>query len=431
MKLNLKKTCRFQSTRGLSRLCAIVGMTVGASLAQTQTPAPAPEVQVTTAAIPDNEYDSGKDGAPCTACNFGAGNSRFVFSDADNNLWVARVDPQTGSYIPADGHGLLLDTNAAAPTDYGNGPEWFDSASGSGFVYTQYLPGPPHSDQTAVIGVATMANGAWTINILSGARGRASPDATKNPSDPDVYINYVSAPKRKLYWRKLSDINTEHELPISHLTDGNSRRWVPGTHKIIFQGHLADDPLLLRDQMFTYDLDLPPTEALEQLTNNPKGVLGGMMWQAPEFKNEYVFFTMEKERRKILVYRKLPGADQVPRWTIVKTIDSPAALPYFFSPEVFVHNGRSYIFATVSSAAAFFDRTIPNQIAISGVDPLRLDARLLTDPAVPRLRLDPEYYVTAQGPFLYYTRLVPETTTHPAVNDGVWRVDLGLGPLKP
>ena len=106
-------------------------------------------------------------------------------------------------------------------------------------------------------------------------------------------------------------------------------------------------------------------------------------------------------------------------------------LTYFFSPEVFVHNGRSYIFATVSSAAAFYDRTIPNQIAISGVDPLRLDARLLTDTATPRLRLDPEYYVTAQGPFIYYTRLVPETATHPAVNDGVWRVDLGLGPLRP
>ena len=429
MNVNLKKTRRFRSTRGLSRLCGIVGLTVTLSFAQTQ--APAPEVQVTTAAIPDNEYDSGRDGVPCTACNFGAGNSRFVFSDADNNLWVARIDSQTGNFTPPDGQGLLLDTNAAAPTDFGNGPEWFDSASGSGFVFTQYLPGQPHGDQTAVIGVATMANGAWTINILSGARGRASPDATKNPSDPDVYINYVSAPKRKVYWRKLSDINTEHELPISHLTDGNSRRWVPGTHKIIFQGHLLDDPLLLRDQVFTYDLDLPPTEALEQLTNNPKGVLGGMMWQAPEFKNEYVFFTMEKERRKILVYRKLPGADQVARWTIVKTIDSPAALPYFFSPEVFVHNGRSYIFATVSSAAAFFDRTIPNQIAISGVDPLRLDARLLTDTATPRLRLDPEYYVTAQGPFIYYTRLVPETATHPAVNDGVWRVDLGLGPLRP
>ena len=426
MNVNPKQRVRSRSARGVPRLAAILGMAVTLSFAQTQSSAP--EVQVTTAGMPDYEYDSGRDGGFCPTCNFGAGNARLVFSDADNNLWVGQVDPQTGNFVPPDGRGLLLDTNAAAPTDYGNGPEWFDSATGSGFVYTQYLPGRPHDDSTAVIGVATMVNGAWTITILSGARGRASPDATKNPADPDVYINYVSAPKRKLYWRKLSDINTEHELPIDDLTDGNSRRWVPGTHKIIFQGHDPNDPLVLRDQIFIYDID---TNTREQLTFNPKGVLGGMMWQAPEFKNEFVFFTMEKERRKILVYRKIPGADQVLRWTIVKTIDAPAALPYFFSPEVFVHNGRSYIFATVSSAAAFYDRTIPNQIAISGVDPLRLDARLLTPTTPPRLRLDPEYYVTAQGPFLYYNRLVPETATNPAVNDGVWRVDLGLGPVKP
>ena len=161
----------------------------------------------------------------------------MVFSDADNSLWVGQIDPQTGNYIPSNGRGLLLDTNAAAPTDYGNGPEWFASASGSGFVYTQYQPGQPHGDRAATVGIATMVNGAWTISTLSGARGRASPDATKNLSDPDVYINYVSAPKGRLYWRKLSDIDTEHELPISHLTDGNSRRWVPDTHKILFQGH--------------------------------------------------------------------------------------------------------------------------------------------------------------------------------------------------
>ena len=88
----------------------------------------------------------------------------------------------------------------------------------------------------------------------------------------------------------------------------------------------------------------------------------------------------------------------------------PAALPFFFSPEVFTHNGRSYIFAEVSSSSRFFDRTIPNQLAISGVDPLRQDARLLTnDTGTPRLRLDPEYFITAQGPFIYYNRLVPET----------------------
>jgi len=421
---------RWQSALGVNRWPIVLGLVVSLSIAQTQSTSP--EVQLTTAAIPDGEYDAGKNGVPCTTCNFGAGNSRFVFSDANNNLWVGQIDSQSGNLVPSDGHGLLLDTNATAPTDYGNGPEWFESTAGSGFVYTQYLPGQQHRDASTVIGIASMVSGAWTITILANETGRASPDATKDPTDPDVYINYVSAPKGKWYWRKLSEINVEHELPLSHLTNGNSRRWVPGTHSIIFQGHLktADpDPTPDVDQIFLYNID---TDVLEQLTFHPTGVQGAFMWRAPEFNNELVFLTTAGFRQEVLIYRKLPGADKVLRWTVIKSIDGPAALPFFFSAEPFTHNGRSYVFSEASSTFNFLDRSTPNQLVMSGIDPLRVDARVLpNDSNVYRLRLDPEYFVTAQGPFIYYNRLVPETDTHPAVNDGLWRIDTGLGPRKP
>jgi len=388
----------------------------------------ATEVQVTTAPIPDYEFDSARNGVFCATCNFGTGNARFVFADSNNQLWIGYVDFATGAFVPPDGRAVLIDTDAAAATDYGNGPEWMETATGSGFVYTKYLPGQAHSDATAAVAVATMSAGTWTTKILSNGVGRASPAATLDPGDPDARINYVTSVKGKWYWRRLSQLDVENELPLSSLTDGNSRRWVPGTRKIIFQGHPPTDPQLLRDQIYLYDTD---SGELEQLTFNPGGVLGAMMWRAPEFKNEYVFFTMAKFRQEILVYRKLPGADRVMRWTIVKTISAPPGLPFFFSPEVFVHNGRSYIFTEASSSSKFFDRTVPNQIAISGVDPLRNDFRMLTtDSATPRLRLDPEYFITAQGPFIYYNRLVPETDAHPAINDGVWRVDTGLGPPR-
>jgi hypothetical protein len=263
---------------------------------------------------------------------------------------------------------------------------------------------------------------------LPGSLGRASPESTLDRSDPDPYINYVTGDKTAWYFRRNSALGVEIQLPLSALSNGNARRWVPGTRKILFQGHDPNDPQILRDQMYTYDVN---SGELEQLTNNPQGVVGGFMWRAPEFNNEYVFFTMAKFRQQILVYRKIPGADRVLRWTIVKTIKAPDALPFFFSPEFFVHNGRSYIFTQVSSSSKFFDRTVPNQLAISGIDPLRQDARLLTnDSGTPRLRLDPEYFITAQGPFIYYTRLIPETATHPAGNDGVWRVDTKLGPPR-
>lgn len=388
-----------------------------------------PEVQVTTAAIPDYEFDSARDGHYCPTCNGGDGNSRLVFGDGSNNLWVGHVDFQTGAFVPADGRGTLVATDAALATDYGNGPEWQFSASGSQFAYTKcQAPCEPLNGATASIGLATQTGGVWSTTMLPGSLGRASPMSTLDTTDTDPYINYVTTDKTAWYVRKNSALGVEIQLPLSALSNGNARRWVPGTRKIIFQGHDPNDPQVLRDQMYTYDVD---SGELEQLTNNPDGVVGGFMWRAPEFNNEFVFFTMAKFRQKILVYRKLPGADRVLRWTIVKTIKGPDALPYFFSPEPFVHNGRSYIFTQVSSTAKFFDRTVPNQLAISGIDPLRQDARLLTnDSGTPRLRLDPEYFITAQGPFIYYNRLFPETDTHPAGNDGIWRVDTKLGPPK-
>jgi hypothetical protein len=411
-----------------------LGLVLGAGtlfvgLAGGQAPSVLPEVQVTTAAIPDFEFDSARDGRNCPACNGGDGNARLVFADSSNNLWVGHVDFQTGAFLPADGHGALVATNAAAATDYGNGPEWMLSNGDSRFVYTQcQAPCEPPNGVTASIGLATQVSRTWTTTTLPNSAGRASPAATLDLGDPDPRINYVTSEKTAWYMRKASALGIEIQLPLSSLSNGNARRWVPGTRKILFQGHDPNDPQILRDQMYLYDTD---SGELEQLTFNPQGVVGGMMWRAPEFKNEYVFFTMAKFRQQILVYRKIPGADKVLRWTIVKTISAPAALPFFFSPEVFTHNGRSYIFAEVSSSSKFFDRTIPNQLAISGVDPLRLDGRLLTnDAGTPRLRLDPEYFITAQGPFIYYVRLIPETDANPAANDGVWRVDTGLGPAQ-
>jgi hypothetical protein len=388
-----------------------------------------PEVQVTTAAIPDYEFDSARDGQYCPTCNGGDGNSRLVFADGSSNLWVGRVDFQTGDFVPADGRGTLVATDAASATDYGNGPEWQFSTSGSQFVYTKcQAPCDPPNGATAAIGLATQSGGVWSTLTLPGSLGRASPESTLDAADPDPYINYVTADKTAWYFRRNSALGIEIQLPLSALSNGNARRWVPGTRKILFQGHDPNDPQILRDQMYTYDVN---SGELEQLTNNPQGVVGGFMWRAPEFNNEFVFFTMAKFRQQILVYRKIPGADRVLRWTIVKTIKAPDALPFFFSPEFFVHNGRSYIFTQVSSSSKFFDRTVPNQLAISGIDPLRQDARLLTnDSGTPRLRLDPEYFITAQGPFIYYTRLIPETASHPAGNDGVWRVDTKLGPPR-
>jgi len=386
-----------------------------------------PEVQVSTAQdFQDFEFDWGRDGVFCSTCNFGDGNARLTYVDSIGNLWLGYVDFQTGAFYPQDGHGVLLDTGAAPANDYGNGPEWMFSTGGSQIVYTKYVPNRPHSAQTAGIGVASMVNGAWSAGYIANPLNRQSPAATLDLTDADPRINYQDTSTGRLYWRAMSDPGTEHLLPIGSQTQGGSRRWVSGTHKVIYAGAAPPDSTgTSYVQMYLYDTD---TGAKEQLTFDPTAKMGGFMWRAPEYNNEYVFFTVA-DRTKVVVYRKLPGPDGVPRWTIVKSQDTPSQLPYVWSPEPFTHNGRSYIFFQLSSSPKFRDYSIPTQIAMTGIDPLRQDFRMLTNDSVNRrLRLDPEYFITAQGPYIYYLRFKLETSTTPAISDGIWRVDTKLGP---
>ena len=94
-----------------------------------------------------------------------------------------------------------------------------------------------------------------------------------------------------------------------------------------------------------------------------------------------------------------------------------------------MHNGHSYIAMQLSSSPDPTDLSVATHIAIAGIDPEHLGLRVLTDESSPpRVRLDPEYFITAQGPFIYYPRYLPLTETTPPLGDGVWRVDTGLGP---
>ena len=208
-------------------------------------PASFPRSRSPTAAIPDYEFDWARNGIFCPTCNCGDGNARLVFSDADNNLWVGHVDFQTGAFVPPDGRGVLIDSNAAAATDYGNGPEWIDSAAGSQFVYTQCRRRASRpTAQTAIVGLATQVGGAWTTATLPEQR-RAAPlrTATLDPTDPDPRINYVTGDKNAVVLAQDLGARRRDRAAAQRADDGNSRRWVPGTRKIIFQGHDPNDPL--------------------------------------------------------------------------------------------------------------------------------------------------------------------------------------------
>ncbi|MCO5975896.1 hypothetical protein [Ideonella oryzae] len=409
------------SRRVLSRACRLVftlwataagGLPAGAQ-------ATLPEVQVSTSLLLDYEFDWGRDGVSCPSCNQGAGNARVAFVDSLRRLWVADVDVLTGNFVPANGRGILVDSNAALTSTYLNGPEWVNSQLGSQLVYNKYQTGAAPSDQTVGLGVASFDGTAWSSTLLGSSLGKVNPIGSGDAGDTAPILHYQNTSTSAAFARRELEPTSQVALSVCVGTASSSRRSVPGTHKIIITG-VAGAGLY---QIFLYDMD---TGVTEQLTDEWASLSGAFMWPAPEYGGEYVFFAV-RNGQEIVVYRQLPDGQGQPRWTAVLSQGMPdAAYPFVWSPEYFVHNGRSYIFFQMNASPVALNYTQPSRLAMMGITPETGNIVMLTpDDAPVRARTDPEYFITTQGPFIYYNRY--RTVSGLPVSEGVWRVDTGLG----
>lgn len=384
-----------------------------------------PEVQVGSADIVDYEFEWGRDGVVCEPCNGGAGNTRFTYVDTSHRLWVARVDPVTGDFLPYDGQGTLVGRNAVTAKEVGNGPEWALSQRGSEIIYTRWTDGLPRVARNFQLGFASMSAGAWTAGPLVGAQGRLLPFATLDAGDPLPSIHYQTTVTALPYWRDLVDGAPEQPIGVG-AGSNTTRRWIAGTRDLLIT---APGPAGPKDhvyaQIFLYHT---LTGAMEQLTEDPINKVFAFMWKAPEFDNDDTMFTVINGRQ-FRIYRKVRRSDSLARWKVVNLIDMPDATPYIVSPEPFVHNGKSWIVFQLSANADPQNYAVPSLIAMTGIEPDTNTLRLLTsDTDPPRQRRDPEYFVTANGPYIYYDRYVLPTDNSPLTHEGVFRVDGGLGP---
>ncbi len=365
----------------------------------------AEEIQVTADNIIDYEFDYA--------------NPRFVWTDFTDGgkLWLGYVDPLTGDFLPPDGKAELLDTDTIYQ---GNGPEWVASKAGPTLVYNKKLP-----NKRIGLAKAQEIDGTWISDYLARSKGLLNPLGSLNEEDRNPYIFYLlrlGNEEHVLAWRFLDFARTEEEVPMSLGATGG--RWVPGKRELVFSTTLPDGTR----QAFLYDCR---TGVLEQLTFDSGRKQTIFMWQAPEFDGEYIFFASVKmtDWSVIRVYRKMDAdLDGVEEWTVFRTITPPSQGIYFWSPEPFVHNGKSYISLVASTSPNHKATDVPSQVWLADIDPVGGFVQNLTmDPN--RLRLDPEVFVTDQGPYIYYNREIPETATDPRIKEGIYRVDSGLGPV--
>lgn len=345
-------------------------------------------------------------------------NPSFTWIDQkDGKIWIGCVDQQTGDFLPPDGKAVFVDTDGIF---LGNGSEWAASSQGDSIIYTKNLP-----DGVVSLAQAKLINGIWTGDFLRNGKLRINPLASVDPEDKYSTILYllpIGNDTQIIAWRELDFPASEKRVPMSNGATGG--RWVSGRRAIVFTA-----PFRGGRQAFLYECD---TETIERLTFDSGNKQTIFMWQAPELDDEYIFFTTVKlkDASVIRIYRKM-DADQggEVRWAVYKTIKPSQTGIYFFSPEIFIHNGKSYLFWQASRSSDHKDWTVPAQIWLSNIDPVNSFVRNLTL-GENRRHMDPEVFVTEQGPFIYYNRYLPGPDSDRKQNfEGIYRVDTGLGPV--
>jgi hypothetical protein len=422
------------------------------------------EQQATSVAMGDVEFDWGRDGVPCPTCNFGDGNDRANWTDRDGNIWIAHLNIATGQFVSPQANDELADTSAYFWNTWGNGPEWaFSTQNGqvvSQLVYSRWQPGQPAHPQPGAgyagaayatqTGYNDYNNGVgtnWTARFLPGAvnsgdgqRGTNNsnlPEASQCNTDPVaevVYKNFASP--LQLFLENVSSAagNERALLPFPSRVESNGigERFVPCTHQLLYQasapyGSTGETV----QQVFWYDWD---TGVTEQLTTDPVNKYSGFMFRAPDFLDNYIFYTVANHNAIEVFEVVQNNADGSPVVQLVNKIYSP--LPdqqYLNTSEPFINCTpvcTTYAFVTISTGASQKGIEQPNGLAVVALSPATPLFYILVsadDPAT-RQRLDPEYFITPQGPYLYYNRIVPlQLGRSRYQNQGEWFIDMQLG----
>jgi len=405
------------------------------------------EVQVSPEDFGDTEYDWARDGIYCPSCNFGEGNARFNWTDHSGHLWIGHVDPNTAAFTPTSGKAELADTSAFWWDVFGNGPEWaFSTQNGqviSQLVYTRYPPGQPATAANAGVAFATPVQGSWTAEFFPGAFGTADaplntvlPEASQCNRDPVALTLYRrdGSKKKEMFWEQTSTAAgiAPNLTPFGRYADGITERWVPCTHQLVFVGSGAATDGKFYGQVFWYDTD---TNVVQQLTTDPADHKASFMFQAPEFGDQYVFFTLANDLTYQIYLQNGTAANGAPTFELINSISSPDPEETILStPEPFINctpQCQTYIFTTLGPASP--SGPSGDGLGVMNINPAApLFKILVTANSTPLShRADPEYFITSFGPVLYYERstvagAVPEGGKS-SRHEGHWYIDMQLG----
>jgi hypothetical protein len=370
------------------------------------------EVRVSSFKIVDAEYSQVR--------------AEFAWADDQGQLWVGGVDPLTGDFVPASGESRLVDPLALSRLDVKrtvkSGPEWMDGASGPELVYTKFLPNLPHDLANARLARAIpQVDGSWNITYIDEVNPRMAPYGSETPGDPAPRVTYVDEVGN--HFIRGLDGDAFGETPLTFVPAANfSVRHARGERSVVVALNIGGDR-----QVFRYHVD---TAQLQQLTfdgGRKDRATVPWMWRAPEFDGALLLSTIVNHR-ELRIYKSVSDddSDGTP-WEVIRSLTLPTNGP-IGSPEPFVFDGRSFLlFQSITDESKYY----PSELWVCNIDSANPVLRLLTEATPLRARIDPEVFVSADGPHLYFNRYDPSLGNGgwpycDACYEGVYRVDTGL-----
>jgi hypothetical protein len=409
------------------------------------------EVQASPYPLGDMHFDWGRDGIYCPTCNFGESNARFAWTNRVGDLWVGHINPETGAFTPTDGKNELADSSAFYFGEFGNGPDFAFSTQGgqvtSQLVYTRYPPGEAAIPGNAGIAFSTQSAAGWSAAFLPGAMGYGDTgpintvlyQQTQCATDPiATTLFYDLSSPSQVFWEPVTTApGTEPTLTpfggyATFISGGKpGARWVPCTTHVVFDGAAPPDSQGdVYQQVFWYDTG---SQAVQQLTTDSSMHTEAFLFQAPDFADNYVLITVANSL-VVQIYEQIGvGSNNAPELMLVNQIVSPdPSEPYISEIEPFINctpTCQTYFFMKLSSMAVATSESAPNGLAISNLNPAQPFFRILVaESSTPTIqRNNPKYYITPNGPYLYYARNTIQSATTSFRRHGRWFIDLQLG----
>lgn len=330
---------------------------------------------------------------------FESGSHRFAYSN-HGDLWVGQLDPVTGALIPPDGFGEWVD-EGLVPLTWRNGPEWLATEDGPELVYTTL------SAAGTVLGHAWLEPSGWRSERLEDSLGRIHPIASSDPDDPSPRILYLHPSDRAMKFRYLGGaeqflIDTDLILTFEDGIGPRGRgrfvpRWALGSHGVVYPSRgPVGRPILYKDV---------DTSALTRITADTGHYADAFLWEDPQLPAPMAFAVRDDDEGhpvELVVFQQIDGT-----WAEIQQLTGPSDHPYIISPEPVVFQGHSYVSYMASDQPVNIDDG-NSQIWFSGLGEASGVHRRVSE-AEPRLRIDPETYVTDQTVFVYYSAIHPET----------------------